>query len=467
MARGRIADLVRAPLSGAFPNGSGPATVGFRYQSGGSQYARRYLFLQGMATQFFAALGFALTKRGRNVHRVNFSPGDRLFWQLPDSVAFRGTLGEWPLFLEQHINEWRITDIILFGDWRPLHAAAICVAALRGILVHVFEEGYLRPNWITLEQGGVNNNSSLPRDPAAFLEAAATLPPWQDGVPIEASLYDRAVPDIIYNGCNWLFGWRYPGYRSHLPVHPMRQYAGWIRRALRAPVTRRRSQMTLQSLAGAHDRFYLVPLQLDGDLQLRINSRFKGLGPAIETIIELFARHAPADTWLVLKEHPLDAQLIDWSGIASATAAQFGVTDRVLYLVGGSINDLVGRSIGVVTVNSTSGFLALALGRPVVTLARPIYDMPGLTYQAGLDRFWREPTEPDPTLFDAFRRVTVDRTQINGGFFTRQGLALAVAGAVERLEKSGAAHALTTISVVSARSSEALGEELRAEGGGD
>jgi hypothetical protein len=36
--------------------------------------------------------------------------------------------------------------------------------------------------------------------------------------------------------------------------------------------------------------------------------------------------------------------------------------------------------------------------------------------------------------FDAFRRVAVARTQVNGGFFSKSGLALAVEGTVRRLE---------------------------------
>jgi len=55
-------------------------------------------------------------------------------------------------FLEAKLSEWEITDIILFGDCRPVHAAAIAIAKRHQIPHYVFEEGYLRPNWITLER---------------------------------------------------------------------------------------------------------------------------------------------------------------------------------------------------------------------------------------------------------------------------------------------------------------------------
>ena len=125
---------------------------------------RRILFLQGLASAFFRRLGAALTARGHHVTRVNFNGGDKLFWRLPGAIDFRGTLAEWPAALGELLEQRRITDIVLFGDCRPLHRVAIKLAAHRGIPVHVFEEGYLRPSWITHELGGVNAYSSLPRD---------------------------------------------------------------------------------------------------------------------------------------------------------------------------------------------------------------------------------------------------------------------------------------------------------------
>jgi capsular polysaccharide export protein len=122
---------------------------------------RSFLFLQGMATRFFERLGQALIGRGHAVYRVNFNGGDRAFWRLPGAVDFRGRPEEWPGFLDRLIIDRAISDIILFGDCRPLHRAAIRVAEARALRIHVVEEGYLRPDWITFEEGGVNGHSAL------------------------------------------------------------------------------------------------------------------------------------------------------------------------------------------------------------------------------------------------------------------------------------------------------------------
>jgi capsular polysaccharide export protein len=114
---------------------------------------RRFLFLQGLPTRFFHRLGAALTRRGHAVHKVNFNGGDRLFWRIPGAIDYRGTLETWPGVLTELLDTHDITDIVLFGDCRPLHRVAIRLAAHRAIAVHVFEEGYLRPSWITHELG--------------------------------------------------------------------------------------------------------------------------------------------------------------------------------------------------------------------------------------------------------------------------------------------------------------------------
>jgi capsular polysaccharide export protein len=108
----------------------------------------------------------------------------------------------------------------------------------------------------------------------------------------------------------------------------------------------------------------------------------------------------------------------------------------------------------LVTVNSTSATFALAAGVPVIALGRSVYDLPGLTHQGTLSSFWTDPMPPDPSLFKAFRRVVAHACLIAGDFFTREGVARAVAGAVPRIEAAEDA---------SARAEAAHGAGLRIE----
>ena len=92
---------------------------------------KEFLFLQGLAGPFFSRLGEALAASGNGVHRINFNGGDKLYWKLPGAVDYRGNLDKWPRFLAKVLARRGITDILLFGDCRPLHSVAIRDPAAR------------------------------------------------------------------------------------------------------------------------------------------------------------------------------------------------------------------------------------------------------------------------------------------------------------------------------------------------
>lgn len=394
---------------------------------------RTFLFLQGLASVFFDRLGKALAARGHQVLRVNLNAGDWVFWRQPGAVNYRGRPQDWPAWIAALMAERGITDLVLFGDCRPMHRHAIDAAGGLHVAVHVCEEGYLRPDWVTIELGGVNGHSSLPRDPDWYREQAARLPAVPPIPPIPSTFRRRATEDLAYNLSAMLLWWLHPHYRTHRPWHPAVEYAGWAWRLLRQPAGRRRSAQTMQRLAGDAP-YFLFPLQLDCDSQIRLHSSFSGIAGAIDKVLASFAATAPADTLLVVKEHPLDNGLVNWRRLTMARAAELGLLPRIVYLEDGNIAHLVQGATGVVTVNSTTGTLALASGVPVITLGNAIYNLQGLTFQDELDHFWTGATPPDAALFDAFRRVLVHRCLIRGGFFSEDGLDLLVPGAVARLE---------------------------------
>ena len=65
--------------------------------------------------------------------RIGFTDGDRFFW--PSKLAytpFRGALSEWRESLTAEIHKHGITDIVLYGDTRPIHAEAVLAAKEMG-----------------------------------------------------------------------------------------------------------------------------------------------------------------------------------------------------------------------------------------------------------------------------------------------------------------------------------------------
>jgi capsular polysaccharide export protein len=182
----------------------------------------------------------------------------------------------------------------------------------------------------------------------------------------------------------------------------------------------------VQALIESNTAYFVLPLQLNGDAQVRDHSNFADMREVIEYALRSFAQHAPTDSKIAIKNHPLDMGLMNYQKIISDCEKRFGIEGRTVYLEDGDLVSLVRNSRGVVTVNSTVGLVALEEGCPTITLSNPIYNLPGLTCQLPLNEFWCSTELPDATLYAGFRQAVMAATQINGGFYCRAGIDLAV-----------------------------------------
>ncbi|MDP9137189.1 MAG: capsular biosynthesis protein [Pseudomonadota bacterium] len=390
--------------------------------------------MQGLSTPFFARLADQIAARGHKVERINLSGGDKVFWPRLGAVNYRGRFTDWRSFLGGFLHERGVSDVILFGDCRPYHRVAVDLARSRGIAVHVFEEGYFRPDWITLEHDGTNGHSRLPREREAYLAEAAAI----EG----SEITPRAVSGGISRRVRWemlnqiatmLLAPLYPHYRRHRSHHPLTEMCGWLKRLAKRPFERRYAARLSKYLESERPSYFLLPLQLETDYQIRRHSRFKSMAHVMEVTLESFARGAPRNSLLVVKLHPLDNGIANFRKQARRIARRLKLDNRVLVMDGGHLPTLLSRCKGVVVVNSTTGLSALHHGRPVTVLGSAIFDLHGLTFKGSFDRFWKWAKAPDPELFRAFRRVVLTKAQVNGSFFTFEGLDLAVEGTLKRL----------------------------------
>lgn len=391
---------------------------------------RRFLFLQGPPGPFFWLLGQELTKRGYPVHRINFNGGDRADWP-GKGTSYRGGVSSWNRFFDRFVRDNRITDILLFGDCRPLHRAAHGMAKLRGINIHVFEEGYIRPHWITMEPDGVNGHSKMSRDPEWLMEQAAALPPVPRPIPITASFRRRARDALRYYTMDCAMRWQFPLYRSHRPGSLIAEGLGWLFKFARQAVHQDRAAQALKRIK--ETPYFLFPLQLNSDFQIRTHSPFTSMRDATLYVLESFALHAPFNATLVIKEHPLDCEFRSWAAYVRRHAKRLRIEQRVVHIAGGDLNRMARESLGMVTVNSTSGTLGLAAGTPVFVLGSAIYDIPGITHQGRLDDFWKAPEPPDMRIYDAFRRVLHARCLVPGGIASQSAIATLIDSTLNRL----------------------------------
>ncbi|MGD9925240.1 MAG: capsule biosynthesis protein, partial [Pseudorhodoplanes sp.] len=393
------------------------------------------LFLQGPCSYYMEQVGRRLIARGHRVSRVNLHFGDKLFWRGMPAKNYRGKLANWPDYIARVLDDDPITHLILLGDMRAYHRIAIAEARKRGAEIVCAELGYLRPDWLVLERDGMSTHSRMPRDPETIRTLAKQYPVPDFTVKLKPpSFWYFSTLDIVYTLGAYAFGALYPHYHRHAIDHPVLVYLSWIRRLALAPIERRRTARALEAIRTCTDPLFILPLQLSTDFQIRAHSPYPDMETAAREVIASFAAHAPRNARLVVKLHPLDPGLTPWRRMIERFASKLGVGDRVYFVDGGDLLAMLRSSAGCVTVNSTVGIETIREGRPLKVLGGAVFDVPGLVFQGSLDAFWANPTPPDRALTDDFLRLLAGAIHIRGGYYTQEGLDMAVAATVERLE---------------------------------
>lgn len=378
---------------------------------------KRVLLLQGPVGPFFWRLARDLRWAGAHVCKVNFNGGDWLFYPL-GAIAYRGHMNEWPAFLEQLLVERQIDVVLLLGDCRPIHAVVEAIANRHDIEVGVFEEGYVRPDYITLESGGVNGYSLIPRRPIFYLNTPCR--PYSEPRKVENPFYYVLLWAMLYYLASALLYPVFRHYRHHRPLNPL-EALPWIRAAWLKLYFRFRERGIEASLRGRSGEYFLVPLQVHNDAQIHMHSPFNGVPDFIRHVIKSFAVNAPASTLLVIKHHPLDRGYREYGRYIRQQAEALGVAERVIAIHDQHLPSLLEHARGVVVINSTVGFSAVHHDTPVKVCGSAVYNMQGLTFQGSLDEFWSRATSEriDRKLYVRFRNYLIVKTQLNGSFYKR------------------------------------------------
>lgn len=394
----------------------------------------RVMVLQGPPSPFARELGAALEARGHHVTRVLISFGDWLFGRGGGAVFWRGRFAEWEPWIEARMRADAITHLIYYADRQPHHVAAQRAARRLGVRSISYENGYLRPGWIVIEEGGQGMFSHFPADLATIIKLAESVPEPETMPPYTHGFLREAVAEVACHLGNALFAPLFPGFRADRAVHPVLEYLSYLPRHVQALFGAWTADRTMSELMGGGRIFHLVALQMAGDYQIRANSPYRDLREFLAEVIGSYALHGPVDGLLVIKRHPMDNGRINWSRLVRRLARRAGLEGRVLFLDGGRLDHLLDHAAGCVVVNSTVGLLALRAGCPVICRGIAVYDMAGLTHQGGLDGFWMTSEPPDQKGVSALVRLMAAALHVRGDFLAPDGRRAAVAAMVDRLE---------------------------------
>jgi capsular polysaccharide export protein len=359
----------------------------------------RVLILQGPVGGFFSYLARDLTDRGHTVAKFCFNGGDLLYSRKFRPINYAGGQRGWRAWLRNFCANWKPDVILLFGDQRPIHRIAMQVARERGIDVYAFEEGYIRPSYVTFEKGGNNARSPLLRNGMKFADIEEPPDP-PELRPQFGAMSWRAIGYYLAKAAGTFL---YPGYLHHRRRTVPREIYQWIRSWIRLLRTEGRDRRQIEQLRSSDSPpFFLVAFQVHDDLQLLRHGkgwRNRSLGRAI---VESFAANGLPDDLLVFKVHPMDRGHRHYETRVLEDARRLGISDRVRVLQSGPLAPVVRASKGLITINSSSGIAALDAGIPVLAFGKAIYNIPGLAKGeatiADLHEFWRNPLPPDEDL---------------------------------------------------------------------
>lgn len=385
---------------------------------------RRFLFLQGPHGPFFHRLAAMLRAAGAQVWRVGFNAGDRAFWfGAPGYIPYRGTPEDWDGAFRALVAEHGITDIALYGDTRPIHAQAIIAARAMGLTVHVFEEGYMRPWWVTYERGGTNGHSRLMDMSVADMRRALELSDLD--VPEPPAHWGDMRQHVFYGALyHWFVMFRngdYRHFRRHRELPVAMETWLYTRRLLLMPAIALERMIATARIRLSGFPYHLVLLQLEHDASFRMHSPFTSMAEFLTLVMDGFAKGAPRHHHLVFKAHPLENGRSPLRRMIRALARERGVKGRVHYVAGGKLARLLDHARTAVTVNSTAAQQVLWRGIPLKVFGRAVYAKPEFVAREPLADFFAQPGRPDTRAYKDYRRFLLETSQVPGGFYSARG----------------------------------------------
>ena len=383
----------------------------------GNIQGKTILLLQGPMGTFFKRLADYFREHGATVYTICFNAGDFFFAEPTNRFCYKDSPNNWQDYLEEFLNAHKIEKIFLFGNCRFYHKVAIHSARKAGIDVYVFEEGYVRPHFVTLERDGVNGESSISLDAQFYKRLPSCKLEREKNA--QASYPDMAVQASTYYVLTKIFSPLFPNYQHHRDLFVGKEIVYGLRSGFRKLKYKLAERKLYLLLTGELKRkYFFVPLQTRTDFQLLKYSQYASIEEFIDKVLLSFSEHAHAGTSLIIKHHPMERGMSTYADFIVSRSQEYGLEKRVFPVFDVHLPTCLQNALGTITINSTVGLSALFHQSPTIALGKAVYDIEGLTCKGmTLDQFWQERVPPDRELFLKYRNYVIEKTQLNGGFY--------------------------------------------------
>ncbi|OIP52931.1 MAG: hypothetical protein AUK54_10170 [Helicobacteraceae bacterium CG2_30_36_10] len=377
---------------------------------------KNILFLQGPMGNFFKKLDILFRKSGATTYKIGFNAGDSFFSNHYNYTPYRDTIDNYTAFITEFLKKEKIDKILLFGDCRSYQRISIKVAKTLGVEVFVFEEGYIRPYYITMEKYGVNDFSSISRDKDFYEKVQITH--IKKPLDVNYSPFMMVMSSAVYYLFSNIFHFRYPNYKHHRDFSAIKESFYGITSLYRKLIYPFYESKYLDIIKNElSNKYFFVPLQTHADFQILEHSGYKSIEAFIIEVLTSFA-NGKSDAWLVFKHHPVDRGRKSYKNFITQQASLLGVQEKVLVLYDIHLPTCLQNAKGTITINSTVGLSSLYHQTPTITLGNAIYNIEGLTCKdMKLCDFWQRQESPDMELLEKYRFYVIENTQLNGSFY--------------------------------------------------
>ena len=376
---------------------------------------RKVLIVQGDWEGGMSRLALDLKDAGHEVGKVFFCAPDLIYKvRGVRTHLFRKPLEQFDLWLRELLRVENYDTFFLYNHYRPYNQVAWKLAEEMDLGCHVFELGLIRPNCVTVFS---RKALPLPTLAKAWDKLLVGGPPPK---PVEtpAELCQVSTAAKLFAFCtNFLLSRitspLFPNFVDQREMKLWSHFKHGVIHLWRFIERGRDSEFDALFAGEMSGTYYAVPLQVHSDTQITMCSDFKSIEQFIKKVVNSFEKHAPADTKLVFKVHPMDRGYKDYTDLIAGLDARLG-GGRILYVDRVHLPTLLANSRGVITINSSVGISGLVHYVPVITLGKAVYDLMELTFSNGLDAFWTQATGPSKQVVRCFIHLLLESNQGRG-----------------------------------------------------
>ncbi|RYD36335.1 MAG: hypothetical protein EOP85_18355, partial [Verrucomicrobiaceae bacterium] len=356
---------------------------------------RKVLIVQGDWEAGMSLLALDLKDAGHEVGKVFFCAPDVIYkFRGIRTHMFRKPLAEFEAWLRELVRTEGYDTFFLYNHYRPYNQVAWNMAEELDMGCFVFELGLIRPNCVTVFSRKTIPLTTLSNEWEKILAGG----PHPKAVETPTELCQVSTPAKLVAFCTNFFLSRvtsplFPNFVDQREMKLWSHFKHGVIHLWRFIERSRDCEYDPLFAGEMSGNYYAVPLQVHSDTQITKCSDFKSIEQFIKRVVNSFEKHAPADTKLVFKVHPMDRGYKDYMDLIAGLDHRLG-GGRILYVDRVHLPTMLSHSRGLVNINSSVGISGLVHHVPVLTLGTAVYDLADLSYQGGLDSFWTQAQKP-------------------------------------------------------------------------